>query len=168
MKKCSVVGCERPHHAHGMCGMHNARFTQHGDPLADVPHRAHGDFGSTEHNAWRAMLARCRNKNNNRYYTYGARNISVCERWLFYGNFLADMGRKPSADHSIDRINNNGDYCKENCRWATRQEQMINRTITKFVLLSGKRMPLIMAAAILGISYKAAHKRLVRGSLQGA
>ena len=147
--------------------MHYMRLKRHGDVQKDIPHRAHWDVGSTEHNAWRAMLARCRNPNDSRYYTYGARGISVCARWLIYANFLVDMGRKPSSLHSIDRMDNDGNYFKENCRWATPQQQMRNRTITKFVLLYEKKMPLAEAATALGITYKAAHKRLTRGSLQG-
>ena len=73
------------------------------------------------------MLNRCKNKSQPHYANYGGRGIKVCERWLSYINFLADMGRKPSPKHSIDRIDVNGDYEPSNCRWILRSEQMRNQ-----------------------------------------
>ena len=73
------------------------------------------------------MLSRCTNPNSDSWADYGGRGISVCERWRDYPAFLADMGRKPSASHSIDRVDVNGNYQPGNCRWSTKGEQVRNR-----------------------------------------
>lgn len=96
----------------------------------------HGDVlhnkSSPEHRAWVAMRHRCNNANNVDFHRYGGRGIGVCERWNDYINFLADMGRRPSSIHSIDRWpNNDGNYEPSNCRWATPKEQASNRSTNK-------------------------------------
>lgn len=74
------------------------------------------------------MINRCTNERVPEFARYGARGISVCERWASsYENFLADMGRKPSPSHSIDRIDNDDNYEPGNCRWATAKQQRANR-----------------------------------------
>lgn len=93
--------------------------------------RTHGDAGvnqAPEYTSWCILRSRCSNPNNNRFKYYGGRGIKVCDRWLkSYENFLADMGRKPSPEHSIDRIDVNGNYEPDNCRWATPIQQRANR-----------------------------------------
>lgn len=86
----------------------------------------HGKRHSKEYNSWRAMVQRCNNPKQEKYLIYGARGISVCDRWLKFENFYADMGDKPSPKHSIERINNEGNYEPSNCKWATPKEQMNN------------------------------------------
>lgn len=91
----------------------------------------HGDNGrqkrTAEYAAWRGMHTRCNNRNNPAYPSYGGRGITVCERWSSYESFLADMGRKPTPKHSLDRIDNDAGYSPENCKWATYGEQNSNQ-----------------------------------------
>ncbi len=79
-----------------------------------------------EYFIWKGMRQRCSNPRNQKFKDYGARGISVCERWDSFEAFLSDMGRRPSPGHSIDRKNNDGNYEPGNCRWATAKEQAAN------------------------------------------
>lgn len=76
--------------------------------------------------SWDCMVMRCTNPNNNRYYLYGARGITVCDGWRIFENFLADMGKRP-AGKTLDRVDPNGNYEPGNCRWATPRQQIANR-----------------------------------------
>jgi hypothetical protein len=88
----------------------------------------HGKSRTTEYSTYIHMLDRCYNEANLSYRDYGGRGITVCPRWReSFENFVADMGNKPSPKHSLDRINNGGNYEPNNCRWATQTVQNINR-----------------------------------------
>jgi hypothetical protein len=100
-------------------------------PITGSPTLVHGHARRKKitaiHTTWQGMLQRCTNPRNPAYHYYGGRGITVCDRWMIFENFLADMGEKPAANLSIDRINNNGNYEPGNCRWATQSEQVRNR-----------------------------------------
>lgn len=87
----------------------------------------HGKSNTSTYKSWDSMVQRCTNKNKSRYKDYGGRGIFVCKDWLKFENFLRDMGEKPSKNYSIERINNNDGYFKENCKWATCFEQSENK-----------------------------------------
>jgi hypothetical protein len=100
---------------------------------SNMAQRTHGEStrgGPTpEYTVWALMKQRCNNPRSTAFFYYGARGIGVCERWTnSFEAFLADMGRRPSPQHSIDRYpDNDGDYEPGNCRWATKQEQQVNK-----------------------------------------
>jgi hypothetical protein len=89
-------------------------------------HTTHGQKGTSLYAIWQSMVQRCGNPKRKDYARYGGRGIKVCERWLTFASFLADMGERPSG-MSLDRIDNNGNYEPRNVRWATPKEQRANR-----------------------------------------
>lgn len=99
----------------------------------------HGQSNLPEYYIWKCMRQRCNNANSHKYPIYGGRGIKVCERWNDFNNFILDMGRRPSKDYSIDRIDNNGNYEPYNCRWTTRSEQMKNRRKYRMIKNDSKR-----------------------------
>jgi len=109
----------------------------------------HSVSGRT-YDTWRAMRQRCLNPRNVRYPRYGGRGITICERWMKFENFLADMGPRPSPKHSIDRINTDGNYEPSNCRWATPKEQTDNRKRTVMITYNGMTMSMLDWSLRLG------------------
>lgn len=129
--KCAVEYCDKPSHTRGWCQTHYKRWTVHGSPLVNkkVKHGLGNNANNIpEYRAWHSMKDRCSRENHKQYRHYGGRGIAVCDRWNeSYENFLNDMGERPSDDHSLDRIDNNGNYTPDNCRWATKSQQNKNR-----------------------------------------
>lgn len=114
-------------------------------------HRTHGGCGTPEYRIWNHLTQRCNNPSDKTFVHYGARGIRVCKRWGRFETFLADMGQRPSPKHSIDRINNDGDYTPSNCRWATRVQQQQNTSRNVYVLVHGDKLVLAEAERRLGI-----------------
>lgn len=116
IRLCEIEGCVNKHLSKGYCNMHYIRLYQ-----------------PKLYGTWRSMLQRCSNSNDPNYKHYGGRGIGVCERWHTFKEYEHDIkhliGDKPSPRHSIDRINNDGNYEPGNVRWATQTEQLINMRI---------------------------------------
>lgn len=121
---------------------------------------------TTEYRTWRSMLQRCNNPRRPEYPRYGGRGIKVCERWHIFDNFLSDMGPKPSADLSIERINNDKGYEPGNCCWATAYTQTRNRDSgNRFITFNGKTLMVTEWARSIGLSPAGMYNRLRRGWL---
>lgn len=116
---------------------------------------------NSEFGIWSAMKSRCANP---KVKNYGARGITVCERWLeSFDNFIADMGKRPSRGHSIDRIDVNGNYEPGNCRWATKFQQARNRRSNRPITVDGRTMLLVEWANEAGLAPAVIAGRLHRG-----
>jgi hypothetical protein len=122
----------------------------------------HGYSRHPVYHCYYSMLHRCNNPANKHYPEYGGRGITVCERWQeSFENFLADMGDPPQGT-SLDRIDNDGPYSPENCRWATVVDQARNKRCTKLATHNGVTKPISQWAVELGIHYQTLfhrHKR---------
>lgn len=127
-------------------------------------HFIHGLTETSEHHIWKTMIARCENKRSRKYASYGARGIRVCPKWrASFIAFLNDMGRRPTPRHSIDRINNEGNYEPSNCRWATPTEQSCNRRVTIYVEFNGRKAALSEACRETNTKYERMRERIKRG-----
>lgn len=114
-----------------------------------------------EYRAWQNMRQRCRDPKSKDYPDYGARGIKVTKRWDKFDNFLADMGNHPGKGYSLDRKNNDGNYCKSNCRWATAVQQRKNRRVAKTEIVhEGK--PLSWWARLWNITRQGARYRVLK------
>ena len=105
---------------------------------------------TSEYRSWHHLIERCTNSNTKNYKDYGGRGITVCDEWLnSFENFISDMGLKPNKSYSIDRINNDLGYYKDNCRWASRIEQLNNTSRNKKVtnIVTGEEYSSISVAA---------------------
>ena len=119
--------------------------------------------GSSEYGIWGNMLYRCNTETSPLYHLYGGRGVSVSDSWNSFDTFISDMGKRPSDGHSIDRIDVNGNYCKENCRWATKKEQSRNRTNSVYIFIDGRKLQVDDYCEIYGVSKMAIKNRVRRG-----
>lgn len=125
----------------------------------------HGRQGprSPEYTAWANMLNRCRSLTAQRSHRYGGRGIRVCDRWLDFANFLADMGNRPGDDYSLERKDNNKGYSPDNCVWADRYAQANNTRRNIFFTFQGETLTLAQWARRRGLHVKTLRYRLVSG-----
>jgi hypothetical protein len=114
--------------------------------------KSHGLSNSSTYKSWASMITRCNNKKTVQYKNYGGRGIKVCEEWLDFNNFLKDMGEKPNELMQLDRINNDGDYCKENCKWSTSKENCNNKSNNVKYNFNGQFLSVTEISRLSGIN----------------
>lgn len=125
--------------------------------------RSHGKSrGGGAYKSWQSMIQRCNNPNSPMYYAYGGRGITVCERWTSFEAFIEDLGERPKGG-SLERIDPNGNYEPQNCKWLPMELQAKNKTTNRHVLVNGERMIQADAARLLGVGPQALGKWRWRG-----
>lgn len=128
----------------------------------------HGMTHTVEYRVWEGIRKRCFQPSCKAYKYYGGRGITISAEWESFSTFLSDMGQRPSADHSIDRINNDGLYSADNCRWATRQEQGNNKRNNRLLSLCGRTQTFKQWTTELGLTPHALYIRLRNWPLERA
>lgn len=124
--------------------------------------KRHGKHDAPVFRVWCSMIARCSYSSQQNYSFYGGRGIRVCDRWLKFENFLEDMG-EPEPGMQIDRIDPDGDYCLENCRWTSRKQQCRNRRSNKILVFNGEAKCLAQWAEELKIPPSTLSNRIKNG-----
>jgi len=122
----------------------------------------HGQSKSDTYSSWVSMRGRCSNLNDKNWKYYGGKGVGICARWDSFENFLADMGERPDGK-TLDRLDSSKGYSPENCRWATKLEQMRNRSISPRVVKDGVEMSLYDACNLEGLDYKTVLKQVKKG-----
>jgi hypothetical protein len=122
----------------------------------------HGMYGTPTYRSWSGMIQRCFNSNNEQWDNYGGRGIEVCKRWLEFKNFLVDMGEKPK-NTTIERVDNDGNYELDNCKWDTLKQQANNRRSSHCIQFHGQEKTLQQWSEETGIPSSTIRKRLKRG-----
>lgn len=126
--------------------------------------KTHGKTGSKEYIVYRGMIKRCTNPNEPSYKNYGGRGIAVCQRWLdSFENFLDDMGERPNGKFSLNRLNNEGNYCKENCAWSSDIEQHNNTRCNRYITRDGVTKTIAEWCRELGLNRSTVYARLYWG-----
>lgn len=124
---------------------------------------SHGMCKTSVYRRWAAMVERCQAPSSTSFQNYGGRGIKVCEQWLKFENFIRDMGHPPTPAHTLERIDNNGNYEPSNCRWATRKDNNRNRRANRYLTLRGETRSMAEWCERLGLSYSAISTRVLRG-----
>lgn len=138
------------------CGCLHREYSQSG-----CARRSHGKVFSPTYRSWQNMHTRCGNPNSSEYPRYGGRGISICVRWKDFATFLQDMGERPSGT-TLDRIDNDGDYEPQNCRWAIKRVQSENTSQVILVAVGGVIMSFSEASRRLGRSPSTLHEMMVK------
>jgi len=162
MRICKVGGCSNKHLAKGLCNAHYRRMKRHGiyDYTPKHSRYTHGMSKLGEYRVWLGMKNRCYTPTDTNYKRYGARGIEVSISWLnSFENFHKDMGRRPDG-YQIDRIDNNGNYCKDNCRWISRKDNNRNRRDNHYIEYNGETKSLVEWAEVLDIKQKTLSHRI--------
>jgi hypothetical protein len=120
----------------------------------------HGMHTSRTYTSWSKMKSRCLNPNDDNYYLYGGRGIFICEKWLSFEGFLADMGERPEG-MTLDRIDSDKEYSLENCRWSTPLEQTLNRGVTVKLTYKGETYLLVNWCNRLHLDRKLMYSRII-------
>lgn len=131
--------------------------------MAEGIGKTHGMYGSRVNKTWSTMLERCLNENATSYADYGGRGVTVCERWLSFENFYADMGDRPEGK-TLDRKDNAIGYEPGNCRWATASEQQNNRRNSRRFIFNGAGYTSLYLSEVSGVPYHALRGMLRRSS----
>lgn len=167
-KKCSYWNC--------VCECGKEKIVSHGNFKKGISKscgcfkkenpgsKTHGLTRTAEYQTWLGFKKRCNNPKNKGYKNYGGRGIIVCDRWLHsFENFFEDMGYRPSPKHSLDRIENNKGYYKENCRWATRKEQNNNQRSNVKITFKNTTLNIAQWADTLNINASTIRARIRKG-----
>lgn len=126
--------------------------------------KSKGKSNSITYKSWISAKQRCLNPNNHNYKNYGRRGIKMCERWInSFVAFLEDMGERPSPNHTLDRIDNNGNYEQSNCRWATKREQSNNTRTNRLIKINDKEITVSEFSRKYGINISNVFYELKKG-----
>ena len=155
-KKVDVIGSDLVSGNTKSCGCRRVRVSK-------VLHKKHGLSKSPEYQVWAGMIARCGNPKHEAYQYYGGRGISVCARWKSFEKFFEDIGKRPSARHLLERIDNDGNYGPRNVKWATRVEQGQNKRNNHLICIRGKEKTISAWARELRIDRTILKDRIRRG-----
>ena len=138
------------------------------DRLRNSPKSKHGMYNTTLYRVWIRMRSRCYNENDKAYQWYGGRGLKVSSEWDDFRTFYKDMGDEPTKLHTLERIDNNIGYSKENCKWATMSEQGNNRRSNVNITYNGRTQTISTWAKDIGVSHSTMSKRIKRWALKDA